>query len=282
MLASIARIQLDVGRLESEPASLRHRVPGVDGQIHDDLLDLAGVGLRVPESRAEDGDEGDVFSDQAPEHLAHLRDHGIQVQHHRIQHLLAAEGEELTRQVGRPQCRLLDDLGRCTLRIRGVQVIQEELRSTHDHHEEIVEVVGDPAGQVPDGFHLAGLGQLVLALGELLVRPLSLVIETTVLQRDGGLSGESRGDDQILGAEPLRPPGENGEDAHHALPHLDGHGEHGSVTVSGAALPMSRGHPAIIREVRHEQGFASHGDSPGQALPDLETRRDQNLLRITP
>ncbi len=38
-------VEHDIGRLEREPAALRHRIARVHREIDDDLLQLTGVGL---------------------------------------------------------------------------------------------------------------------------------------------------------------------------------------------------------------------------------------------
>ena len=38
----------------------------------------------------------------------------------------------------------------------------EELAPSDDDREEVVEVVGDPAGELADGLHLLSLGELIL------------------------------------------------------------------------------------------------------------------------
>ena len=43
-------VEFDVGGLDCELAALRHRVPRVHDQVHDDLLDLARIGLHVAEA----------------------------------------------------------------------------------------------------------------------------------------------------------------------------------------------------------------------------------------
>ena len=51
MRSGVVRVQLDVGGLDGQLAALRHRVAGVDRQVHDDLLDLAGIGFDRAELR---------------------------------------------------------------------------------------------------------------------------------------------------------------------------------------------------------------------------------------
>ena len=77
-----------------------HRIAGIDRQVHDDLLDLAGIGLDRAKVRARDHDQIDVFADQAGEHLQVFRDDAVQVEHLGCEHLLAAEGQQLAGERG--------------------------------------------------------------------------------------------------------------------------------------------------------------------------------------
>ena len=97
MVPSIGLVQVGVAHLNGETASLRHRIASVDGQVHDDLLDVAGVGLDHP--RLGIGHDGpvDVLTDDAAKHLVHVGHHGPQIENFRLQKGLAAEGQELSR-----------------------------------------------------------------------------------------------------------------------------------------------------------------------------------------
>jgi hypothetical protein len=46
----IVLVELDIGGLDSELSTLGHGVARVQGKIHDDLFDLAGVGPDVPKT----------------------------------------------------------------------------------------------------------------------------------------------------------------------------------------------------------------------------------------
>ena len=58
--------------------------------------------------------------------------------------------------------RLLHQLDVAPERALGRELQQEELASPGDHGQEIVEVVGDAAGEPPDRLHLLGLAELRL------------------------------------------------------------------------------------------------------------------------
>ena len=77
---------------------LRHGIPGVDGQIHEDLLDLPRIGFHVSQGGVSNQRQVDILTDQTSQHLLHVRDEGVQVQNPRRQHLLPAEGQQLSRQ----------------------------------------------------------------------------------------------------------------------------------------------------------------------------------------
>ena len=101
-------VDVDVRGLDRQLAAVRHRVARVDDQVHEHLLDLARVGLDAAERAAEDGDDLDVLADQAAQHLLHLADDVVQFQDPRLEHLLAAEREQLARQRAGPVGRLGD------------------------------------------------------------------------------------------------------------------------------------------------------------------------------
>ena len=282
MHPGILGIQLDIGRLEGELASVRHGVSRVDGQVHHDLFNLPWIGLGPSEGGLEHRDEIDIFSDQSPEHLRQIRDHRVQIQHGRLEHLLPAEGEELVRQVGRPlggPGNLLD--GRANRMFR-VEAPEHDVRPPHDDHEQVVEVVGHPAREMSDRFHLARLGELILGLGELVVGPLDLLVEAAVLERHRGLRGEGRGDHDVLGREPLVAPREHAEHPDHPLADFDGDHQQRLVAAAVKARSVSGRDAWIIGEVGHHQGLATHRHSSREAFAHAQALCDHDVPRVTP
>jgi hypothetical protein len=61
---------LDVGRFDDELASLGHGVAGVDGQVEQHLLQLAGVGLDGAQGRA----QFDVLAEDTAEQVLGVGD----------------------------------------------------------------------------------------------------------------------------------------------------------------------------------------------------------------
>ena len=100
----------DISALQRKLAALGHGIFGIDDQVHDDLLELAGVGAGVTGLGGEPGHQLDVFADQRAEQPLHVADDGVDVDYFQFQHLLAAEGQQLPSQSGRPIGRLLNGL----------------------------------------------------------------------------------------------------------------------------------------------------------------------------
>src|SRR2546426_1016071 len=65
---------------------------------------------------------------------------------------------------GGPKPRVPDFLGILAPRVARRGVVQQQLRRAQDGGEQVVEVVGDAARQLPHGFHLLRLAQLLLEL----------------------------------------------------------------------------------------------------------------------
>ncbi len=91
-------VEVDVGGFDRELAAIRHRVARIHDEIHDHLLDLIGIGPDVPQIGCQDRDERDMLADEPAQHLVHLRDDDVEVEHLRLEHLPPAVGEQLARQ----------------------------------------------------------------------------------------------------------------------------------------------------------------------------------------
>ena len=167
MLLHVDLVELDVRGLDGQLAALRHGVAGVDGQVHQDLFDLAGVGPHRAQSHGRPDGELDVLADEAREHLAGFFDEVVQVEHPRLQNLLSAEGQQLPGERRRALPGLLD-----LHEVRPQRVARRQRADGHfavgeDDGQQVVEVVGHAAGQSPHRFHLLRLPELLLALRQL-------------------------------------------------------------------------------------------------------------------
>ncbi len=151
-------VEQDIGGANGQSASGGHGVAAIDHQVHDGLFELTGVRLDGGQLRVERCRQIDVFADQPTDHLFEIADQAVQVQLDRGQDLLAAEGQQLPRQIAGALARPVDIHED---RILGVG-IEPDFTQAEDNREQIVEVVGDAAGQLPYGVHLLRLQQLSL------------------------------------------------------------------------------------------------------------------------
>ena len=104
----MAAVELRVAGLDRQPSSARHRVPSVDRQVQQDLLDLTRISQDMPEVRSRREGQLDVLADQPGEHPSQVADDLVQVEHPGLQDLPAREGQQLLRQCGRPLASLQD------------------------------------------------------------------------------------------------------------------------------------------------------------------------------
>src|ERR687892_1742453 len=155
-------VHVGVRRLDDEAPTVRHGVARVHHEVGDHLLELARVGLDAAEVRLDGGDQLDVLADQAPQHPLHVLHDLVQVEDPWLEHLPAAESEELAREVGRPLGRALHLPGVPAPWIVVGESTLEEVGVPQDPGQQVVEVVRDAPGETADGFQLLRPEQLLL------------------------------------------------------------------------------------------------------------------------
>ncbi len=159
-------IFVDGGALgaDEELAAFGHGVAAIDGEVEDNLFEHDGVDLDVGEVGGEGEVDGDTFADGALHHIGHVFDELVGVEHDWLEELFSAEGEELSGEVGGAfgsEGDLLEGGG--FLGVGGVEGA-EDFCVALDDGEEVIEVVGDAAGELADGFHFLGLAELIFEL----------------------------------------------------------------------------------------------------------------------
>ena len=112
-------------------------------------------------------------------------DHLVQVEHRRLEHLLAREREQLARQLRRALGRVVD-LGDLLRARPGADPVPGDAAVARDHGQQVVEVVRDAARELPDGFHLLCLAQPALGLQRAQLRVLP-TRELVADRRDEGV-----------------------------------------------------------------------------------------------
>ena len=101
--------------------------------------------------------------------MGHLRHHVGKLEHLRAQGLLAREGEQLPGQARGAVRIRLDLLDVVIVAVARRVAHQHQVAMADDRGQDVVEIVGDAAGELADDLHLGRLRDLALELGFLAI-----------------------------------------------------------------------------------------------------------------
>ena len=93
-------VDFDTESGEREFAAVGHGVASVEREVHDDLIDIAGVGKNRRQVGRELHVERDVFADEPAQHGDGLLDDFVERERPALDDLFAAVGEQLAGQGG--------------------------------------------------------------------------------------------------------------------------------------------------------------------------------------
>ena len=115
---------------------------------------------RTDEARVEDVTQLDIFADQPPEHLLHVGDHPFRSSTFGSSTCcrLKARSWRVRAAAQSPACGSLRGPRLLGLRLASTPGVPR----TEDDRQQVVEVVGDAPGELPDRFHLLRLPELLL------------------------------------------------------------------------------------------------------------------------
>ena len=181
---------------ELEFAASGHGVAGVDGEVEQRLLEHAGIGAHGDGLGHDARGERDVLTEDTAHELAHVLDEFAEVDGLLLLVLLAAEGEELAGEAGGAfggGGDLVDGLAAVAIEV-GQFAERGDLEL--DDREQVVEVVGDAAGQAADGVHLLRLAELILKLDA----GRDVLLDGDEVG-DAAIVALHRGDDRLFGEE---------------------------------------------------------------------------------
>src|ERR1019366_3017126 len=197
----------NVGTLQCELAAFGHGIFGIDDQVHDDLLQLAGIGAGVSGLGGEPRHQFDVFADQGPQQALHVADDGVDVDYLEFEELLAAERQQLASEGRGAVGCLLDGLDLLVHGAALFQLLQQDLGVSVNDHQKVVEVVGDAAGEAADGIHFLRLAKLLFELtpvGDIFGDQFQYFFG--FIADSGGAAAEPHDDDAPVFASPLHFP----------------------------------------------------------------------------
>ena len=149
--------------LDPEHPAVRHCVPRIDCEIRNHALELTAVRLHDYRLLREHRHELDVVADHALQESVGRADNVIEIEHFRVEHLAASKRKQLLGQVG---CTCRSHQHRCDVFRYAVLITLEpaerKLAVAADREEQVVEIVGHAAGQLPERLELLRLAQLTL------------------------------------------------------------------------------------------------------------------------
>ena len=100
MRRGVGCVEKSLVGLDTEHSAVRHRVPGVHGQIEQHLFHLRRVSPERGQAFERPRLDANAGIDQPAQHLLHPGDDLVQTDESRLEDLLAAEGEQLIRERG--------------------------------------------------------------------------------------------------------------------------------------------------------------------------------------
>jgi len=153
VLPRVMLIQHDVAGLDRQLAALRHRIARVHRQVDQGGLQLRGIDHGQPDLAFRAGFQFDLLSEGSPQQMVGFQDDLVQIDHARLQRLLSREGQQASHEIGAAIGSSQRDLGRLAGARVGAGPFGQHVQIADDYGQEVVEVVGDAAGELADAFH---------------------------------------------------------------------------------------------------------------------------------
>src|SRR5215472_2415029 len=164
MRLDIVRVDIGLASLDDDLTALWHGVARVDRQVEQRILDLAGVDDGGRQIRSEPRLDLDLLAEAPAQEVDHAPDELVEVGWPRAERLAPTKSEQTAGELRAKLCgalRLLDELAVSRL----VDARLEHLEIAGDHCQEVVEVVGEAASELPDRLHLLRLAEVLLHSG---------------------------------------------------------------------------------------------------------------------
>ncbi len=149
MMICIVVIDRGVPGFDREPPAARHGVAGIDGEIEQGRLELAAVGLDLPESVGTDELDLDVLVQRPAQQLIDFRDEPIRIDALGRERLAPREGQQTPGQLGPALGGVDGDSCQRAQVLPALQLLTELFGIAEDDSQQIVEIVGDAAGELP-------------------------------------------------------------------------------------------------------------------------------------
>ena len=169
-MGQVLAIDLDVEGFQGQGAgaALLHGQAGVVDDVEQRRLQLDRIEPAIPQRRCRAEDEAEGAAQGLGQATLAGIDELVQVHRAPGQALLAGEGQQLLGEGRRPIHRVAGvvdmALGLVPVQFRAVQVDPQDIQVADHHLQQVVEIVGDAAGELTQGFHLLRLAQGVFGV----------------------------------------------------------------------------------------------------------------------
>nr|WP_232203938.1 hypothetical protein [Chlorobaculum parvum] len=154
--------------LHNQFAPRRHGIFGVNGKVHDDLFELAGIPAHGKRLLMQMVANVDVGPDGSPQKLLEVPDHFVQINGSELKRLAAAEGQKLPDKFTRFEGGVMDDFDILLALFGFTDALQQHLGVAENRGQEIVQIMRDATGKPTDRFDFLRLIELLFKLGTLL------------------------------------------------------------------------------------------------------------------
>ncbi len=155
--------QVHAPGLDPQHAAVRHRVAGIGHEVEEDLLRGVDIGAHVGQVLLARGDDLDIGRQDAAQEPGQIADEPAEVDRLELEAGATGEAEQLLHHHAAAQRRRHHvPQVRVGIRVARGEGLRDQLGVREDDSKQIVEVVGDAAGELADRLHLLGLAQLLL------------------------------------------------------------------------------------------------------------------------
>ena len=155
--AGARRQQREPGGAQGEGAAVGHGVARVDREVHQHLVELAGIDVDDAVGVLQCQFQPDALAQAAAQQGCEIGDRLVYRDHARLEGLLRGEGQELAHQVRAASGAVEDQTDVLALRRSQARAFGERFCGTDNGLEQVVEVVRDATGQRTDGLEFAGM-----------------------------------------------------------------------------------------------------------------------------
>ena len=168
----IGLIEDDVVQRHADRASVRHRIPGIDTEVHQHLMNLRRVARERPQTLGRCHPRADRFGKGLAHDLDDVSDERHRVHCDALAVDASRERQHLLHEVGAPFGAFMHRRQQLA-RLVGRDLVFQQLGGHQDRGQDVIEVVRNPAGEGADAFHPLRAQELLfelLAVGDVLTR----------------------------------------------------------------------------------------------------------------